>query len=216
MLGNVKGMVLLCLLLCVASGLFAQDIIISDEVPEQNTVITRVLGDQYLNISAGLQIPLFIHNPNPPSGTDAIGNINLNPGVISSIAWGVFLENNFSLGLDVSATYSTDLNAKSFFAVPIGIHADYFFRFFPFELPLHLGVAIDIMSYNSIITPGLLAKAGLSFYWNTFDDWSFGLNLMYWWVAELHFADDNPRTPDPNMTRFGNFLEITLSAMYNF
>ncbi len=215
---NRKRLAATLLFIFSATIVFAHEIIISDEQPEpepETTVINRVLGNQYINIALGLQIPLFIHNPAASSETDAVQPINLSPGGIFSLGWSVFLENSFSLGLDIGASYSTDPNLKGYFSVPIGINANYFFRFFPFELPLHIGMGIDIISYNDIVTTALLAKAGLSFYWNAFDDWSFGINAMYWWVGEF-YGDDNPLTPDASMTRFGNFLEITLSAMYNF
>ena len=213
----MKRPVYVALFLLMLYPLTAQEIITSPEEDpeEQQRVISRVLGNQYLNIALGLQIPLFIHNPNPPAGTPAVQSTNLNLGGSLSVAWAIFLENSFSLGLDVSAAFSGDLNDKSFFTVPITLHANYFFRFFPFELPIHLGLGLNIIGYNEIVTTGLLVKAGTSFYWNAFEDWSFGLNVMYWWQPEL-YSDDDPNTPPASMSRLGNFLEITLSAMYNF
>ncbi len=175
--------------------------------------INRVLGDQYLNIAIGMQIPLFIHNPSPESGEKAINPTNLRVGMSGTLGWAAFLNNNISLGLDLNAAYSGDLNRVGFFTVPITVNSSYFFRLSPVEIPLHLGLGMNIMRYKDITTLGMMVKAGASVYWNAIQDWSFGLNLMYWWQPE--FYSGNGDIPGTN-TRFGNFLEVTLSAMYNF
>ena len=212
MFAKVRGIVLGGLFISMMMGLSAQEV--DPPPPEESEVviISRVLGDQFLNIALGLQIPLIIQNP---TGQPPTSPINLELGGSGALAWGAFLGNNFSLGIDISASYSGDINGKGFFAVPIGIHGDYFFRFAPFELPIHLGLGLHILSYNDIVSVGMMIKTGLSFYWNAFEDWSFGLNVMYWWLPEL-YLDSDPNTPPSSMNRFGNFLEITLSAMYNF
>jgi hypothetical protein len=176
--------------------------------------INRVLGDQYLNIGIGMQIPLFIHNPSPESGETAINPTNLKLGLTGSLGWAAFLNNNISLGLDVAAAYSADVNKAGFFTVPFTINAAYFLRSSPFEIPIHLGFGMNIMKYKDITTLGIMAKSGVSLYWNAIQDWSFGLNLMYWWMPEIYSKTDGeiPTT----MTRIGNFLEVTVSAMYNF
>ena len=96
---NRKQLTATLLFIFSASIVCAQEIIISDAPPEPETsAINRILGDQYINIALGLQIPLFIHDPAASSGTAAVQPINLNPGGIFSLGWSVFLENSFSLG----------------------------------------------------------------------------------------------------------------------
>ena len=56
-------------------------------------------------------------------------------------------------------------------------------------------------------------KAGSAFYWNYSSQWAFGANLFYWFVPQIYGAS-SPATSDA--TRFGNFLEFTLSALYHF
>ena len=52
-------------------------------------------------------------------------------------------------------------------------------------------------------------KPGAGFYWNHSSSWSFGTKLSYWWVPQI-YPDDMAET------RFGSFLEWSLSAVYNF
>ncbi len=175
--------------------------------------INRVLGDQYLTISLGLQLPLFIHNPNPGDGEVAINQTNLRPGLSGGLGWAAFLNNEISLGLNVNAAYSADLNGSGFFAVPILVNGAYYLRTSPIEVPLNLGLGLNIMRYKDITTVGMIVTGGVSVYWNAIEDWSFGVNIQYWWQPEFYGAgSDIPAS----MTRFGNSLQITASALYNF
>lgn len=181
--------------------------------PEGPVEISRVLGDQYLNIALGVQAPLFIYNPSPDDGEKRVNESNLKAGFTGGLGWAAFVNSNISLGLDIDVAYSPDLNAVSYFSVPITFKGNYFFRSAPFEFPIHLGLGMDILKYKDITSLALIVKTGASWYWNAIQDWSFGLNIMYWWVPELY---SGLRDVPSSMTRYGNFLEITISALYNF
>ena len=68
---------------------------------------------------------------------------------------------------------------------------------------------MNVVRYQEDTYLDLILKPGVSAFWQFDVTWSFGLNLIYWWVPHIS-------TTSREDTRFGNFLEITLSALYNF
>jgi hypothetical protein len=86
------------------------------------------------------------------------------------------------------------------------------FRFYPFEVPLSISAGINFTRLSDHFQILPIMKPGASFYWNYDYEWGFGLNLIWWWTPNVYFGP----TPSSSQTRFGNFLEITLSAMYHF
>ncbi len=197
--------------LFLLNPLFAQESL--ENVPAERVEISRILGDQYLNITLGLGIPLFIHNPDPQNGESPVSTGNLKPGGQGALSWAAFLNNNVSLGLDIAGSFNDDINKGTIFSVPIGIQISYFLRKYPFEIPLQFGIGTNIIRYKELTSFGFMLKSGVSLYWNALQDWSFGINFTYWWLPEIYAENGN--IPASN-TRFGNFLEITLSVMYNF
>jgi hypothetical protein len=93
-------------------------------------------------------------------------------------------------------------------ALPILARAQYVLTFYPFEVPLSLGVGMNIVKYQDQATIDLLVKPGVSGLWIYDSKWSFGLNLAWWW--DMQFATD------PAQSRVGNFLEVSLTALYHY
>ncbi|WP_425277193.1 TP0733 family outer membrane beta-barrel protein [Salinispira pacifica] len=208
-----RSLLIFCIMLIAALPLSAQDLP-EGEPEEERVEITRVLGDQYLTIGLGTPIPLFIYDPPGSDGESAVKPMNLKVGMAGGLGWSAFVNNNMSLGLEVNASYNADPNGEGFFIVPMGLQTNYFLRAFPFEIPLHFGSGLTISRYKDLTTFSFMLKGGAAMYWNATEDWSFGLNLNYWWLPEIY--RDNGSGAPASMTRFGNFLEVTIRAMYNF
>jgi hypothetical protein len=164
------------------------------------------MGDQTLAINAGVFVPLFLL-PGPVSLLS--GNPpHLSLGVVGSLGWAAYVAPQVRLGMDVAGDFTLSPNGNSLLMLPFVAKASYIFTAYPFEVPVTLGVGMNIVKYVDKSTIDLLLRPGVSGYWIFNSSWSFGLNLNWWF--DMQFA------PDPTQSRIGNFLEISLSALYHF
>ncbi|MFO8063596.1 MAG: hypothetical protein R6V29_03085 [Spirochaetia bacterium] len=180
-----------------------------EELPEGEPVEdyapTYSLGDQTLAINMGLFIPLFYSG-----GPDGTANANLSLGGTGSLQWNSYLNNNMTLGGELSGMFAFTPNERALFMVPLTVRYSYIFRAYPFEFPLHIGAGVNFSRLEEQGKIDPIVKPGASVLWNMNPDWAFGLNLTYWWVPQWYTGDLS------DDTRYGNFLETTLSAVYHF
>ncbi len=164
------------------------------------------LGDQTMSLNAGVFLPLF----DLPSGVVFMsGNPpQLTPGAVGSLSWAAYVAPQIRVGLDVAGSFTLSPNANVLLMLPFVAKASYIFGFYPFELPVTLGVGANIVKYTSLSTLDLLIRPGVGLYWIYNSSWSFGANLNYWFDMQFN--------TDPTKTRYGSFLEISLSALYHF
>jgi hypothetical protein len=175
-----------------------------EEAPPEEPFTVYSLGQQTLSISAGLFIPLFFQ-----SFDWEYADTNLKLGAAGSLQWGIHLSNNWMSGIEVGGMLSKDINDASFFMLPITAKAGYIIHFFPFEFPIFVGTGLNIVKLEDDLNLTWIIKPGFSSIWKYNINWGFGLNVVYWWVPQF-------RRDDPNTGRMGNFLEVTLTAKYNF
>ncbi len=180
-----------------------------NEEPELKKIELYSLGDQNFSINAGLFIPLFFMDFSPSGGSSAVSSTNLTVGGTGSLIYEAYLSSNIKIGAEVGGIFSYSPNKNPFFMVPITARIGYEFHFGQFSLPIYLGTGINIITYDEDTNVQLLFKPGVSLYYNYNSDWSFGGNLVYWIAPEFIFDD-------PDQTRFGNFLDFTISAQYHF
>jgi hypothetical protein len=185
-----------------AGSVFAQEA--PEEEPVEEPFIVYSLGQQTLSISAGLFVPLFLQ-----SFDWEYAKTNLKLGAAGSLQWGIHLSNNWMTGLEVGGVLSKDINDASFFMLPITAKVGYIIHFFPFEFPIFLGTGLNIVKLEDVLNLTWIIKPGFSSIWKYNINWGFGLNVVYWWVPQF-WSDDH------NKGRMGNFLELTLTAQYNF
>lgn len=204
------SVLILLVLLTPAATLFAQDQESPPAEPAQPvepgiSADTYSLGDQMLSINLGLFIPLFFAG-------DGINSTNLTLGGVGSIQWNSFLNNNWSLGGEVGGMFAFTPNKRTLYMVPLTFRATYFLRSYPWEFPLYMGAGIVFSRVEKNFKLDPILKPGASIYWNYNPSWSFGLNLVYWWIPQIYSGPEPPSSD----TRYGNFLETTLSALYHF
>ena len=210
MIHRFKKAVAFGLLVAAVSSLpaFAQ----TNDEPDQFTPPSEgfteySLGDQMLSINLGLMVPLFFN-----WGPEGFARTNLSVGGIGSLQWGSFINSRVALGMELAGTFMFTPNGRSLFMVPITGKVSYFFRPYPFEIPIFLGAGLNISRLDDQTKFDPILKPGASFYWAYNPEWSFGLNTVWWWVPQFY------RGPEPPSgdTRVGNFLELSLSALYHF
>lgn len=167
------------------------------------------LGQQTLSLSAGLFVPLFFQDfDGGYEGT------NLKLGAAGSLQWGVHLDNNWMVGLEVGGMFCKSPLDNTFFQLPITVKGSYIIHFFPFEFPIFIGTGMDVVRYTDQTHLNWIIKPGFSTIWKYNFNWGFGLNVVYWWVLQPWKHDYEVEEGD--MGRMGNFLELTLTAQYNF
>jgi hypothetical protein len=161
------------------------------------------LGDQVLSINAGLFIPLFLL----PTGTGLLSGDppQLTLGGAAFLNWSAYVAPRIRIGAELGGAFSFDPNANLLLMLPVIAKASYVFTIYPFEIPVSLGVGINILKYTDQYYVDLLLKPGASLFWIFNSSWSFGLNLNYWFDMQMS-----------SNFRIGNFLEVSLSALYHY
>jgi len=161
------------------------------------------LGDQTFCINAGLFIPMFFM-----SWTPSVAPTQLSLGGMGSIQWQAYLAPQIRIGGELGALFALSPNTNFLFMADLTAKISYVFTVYPFEIPIYLGAGASLVRYQDSQTIDPLLKPGASFYWIFNSSWSFGLNVVYWWDMQFSAV--------PEQSRVGNFLEITLSALYHF
>jgi hypothetical protein len=196
--------VIAAVLLLTALPLIAQDAPATDAAPSASAY---ALGDQVLSISLGPFIPLFFMAP----GGDT-SETRLTLGGSGSISWMAYVSGAVRIGAEIGGIFAFGPNKipsrTTLLALPILARAQYVLTFYPFEVPLSLGLGMNIVKYDTDVAIDLLIKPGASVMWIYDSKWSFGLNLAWW--CDMQFA------ADPAQSRIGNFLEVTASALYHY
>ena len=180
---------------------------LSAQNDDDRFVPTYSLGNQMLMINAGMFIPLFFQ-----SLSGNMESTNLSLGGVGSLQWSAYLNNDMTLGIEGGGMFAFSPNGRNLFMLPVTVRYAYILRAFPFEFPLSLAAGFNFTRLDSQFQILPIVKPGVSAYWNYSPEWAFGVNFIYWWTPNIY---QGPSPPN-NQSRFGNFLEITLSALYHF
>lgn len=188
-------------LACAVIPLAAQEK--EKEPPPQYT-----LGDQTLSINAGLFVPLFFLN-----WQFGAAPTNLTVGGAGSLNWMSYVNSWLRIGIEVGGMFAFSPNGNTLLALPITAKASYVLSAYPFEIPFSLGVGMNVVKYIDQSTIDLILKPGVSGLWAYNASWSFGLNATYWWSMQFSKLVD---ASGLNTGRIGNFLELSLCALYHY
>lgn len=206
MLKKAVTVILLALLFLYlpCSAALAQEQGPEEDPAEELPFTVYSLGQHTLSLSAGLFIPLFFQDfDGGYEGT------NLKLGGAGSLQWGIHLNNNWMVGLEIGGMFSKSIQENTLYQLPITAKGSYIIHFFPFEFPIFVGTGLDVVKYTDQVHLNWIIKPGFSSIWKYNINWGFGLNVVYWWVLQ-------PWRDQPDLGRMGNFLELTLTAQYNF
>jgi hypothetical protein len=209
------------LILIAASLLYLNSGLIGaqEESPEkgpltpQTRMNQRSLGDQAFSISAGLIVPLFtvLLNDIPAIGYQAgITDTQLTLGGMGSLTYSFYLSENVKLGLQLGGTFQWDINRNLIYMIPIAVKGSY--EFHPFSrmtIPIHLALGINMTSWKEefVIDPLIRPGFGVYFDWNV--EWSFGMDITYWFIPQLNSNDER-------FNSLGNFMDANIGAEYHF
>ena len=166
------------------------------------------LGDQTFTITAGLFHPLFYSTPDFEFVDD-----NLTMGGCGSLQWNAYINSNWSLGGEFGGMFAFTPNDRILYMMPLTFKVTRYFRKYPFEFPVFMAGGFSFNSVADAFHLDLILKPGAGVYWNFNPEWAFGFNAVYWWVPQIYTG--NGLVPASN-TRFGHFLETSLSALFRF
>ena len=166
------------------------------------------LGDQMFFINGGVFIPLFFFDR---SGD--VMDTNLTLGGTGSLCWQVFLSNHLSIGGELGGMFALSPNKRVLYMIPLTVKATYWFRFYPFEIPISLGLGGNLSILEEAAHIDFIAKPGIGFYWNLNEEWAFGANAVYWFVPQMYSGSGKVSS---SHSMFGNFMDVTLSVLFRF
>jgi hypothetical protein len=161
-------------------------------------------GDQTISLAAGVSVPLFTFG-----GDSTTTKPNLYAGGSFSFTYQYFLGGGLAIGGTLCGDFNQTIGGRNFFMAPLSFRTAYWWTLDPFEF----AVAVEAGAYLSRVSGegmiGPFAKIGGGVFWRVSNGWSVGVQPYYWFVPEIHAA------PYENLTRFGNFLETSISAIYH-
>ena len=163
-------------------------------------------GSQLIEINVGAGIPLFIVPASPTPGDPN----PLDIGASLNIGYQYFIGNNFTIGGALCGAYNGTIGGRNLFMAPLSFRTGYWFGKGSIEASVggDVGFVIMRLSGNGVISP--FAKAGGGAYFQVTDAWSLGGQVYWWLIPEIHFGTEAA------YTRYGNFLELSLGAVYHF
>ena len=198
---------LLALFVFISGSLFAASD--DDEDNDRDTYVESYsLGDQMFFINGGVFIPLFFFN----KSLDVM-ETNLTLGGTGSLCWQVFLTNHLSLGGELGGMFALSPNKRILYMIPLTVKATYWFRFYPFEIPISLGLGGNLSILEEAAHIDFIAKPSVGFFWNFNEEWAFGANATYWFVPQIYSGSGKVES---GHSMFGNFMDVTLSVLFRF
>jgi len=168
---------------------------------------TYVLGNRTFSINLGAGLPLFFQDF---GGETYPANLEL--GMHGALQMDVYLNDYFRTGMSIGGMINGGPNKDDLYMVPMIWENTAELRYYPFKIPVSLGMGLNISQYKDESHTDFILKPGAGFYYYINSEWAFGLDLDYWWVPQLY--NENNIGSDQN--RMGNFLGITLGALYHF
>ncbi len=163
-------------------------------------------GSQLISLATGVEVPLFIL-PADPGATESAP---LGVGASFSMSYQYFVANRISIGGALTGAFNGTVGGRTLFVAPISFRSAYWWGTAPMEYNagIDLGVTVLRLSGNGMITP--FAKLGAGIYRLVSEAWSVGGNMAWWLIPEIHTGTN------AGLTRYANFLEISIGASYYF
>jgi len=162
------------------------------------------VGSQLITLSVAGQIPLFTFD-----GDLDVTDVRTYMGGSFSFGYQYFVIPRLSIGGALSGSYNLSVGSLSLFILPVTFKTAYWWSLYPFEFSLGAEAGGYMMRFDGNGMFGPMAKAGGGAYWRVSSGWSLGIEANYWFVPEIHTGKH------ADLTRFGNFLETGLMAVYH-
>ncbi|AFG37678.1 TP0733 family outer membrane beta-barrel protein [Spirochaeta africana] len=206
-MSTIRIGIISAVMLCAAVVLTAQEP--GEFEPAGPDFFTHDLGDQQFSIRLGGFRPLFFSG-----NDDGLQSTNMRWGGAGALRWNAYLNNWFSTGVELSGSLASNVNREQLYQFNLSsANTFYPLHIDPFFFPISLDIGAQFMRFQDMFYFGPVVKPGAGMFYATDGGWSFGLWAIYWVVPEIYTDNSSPGSAD---TRIGNFLELSLTAMYHF
>ncbi len=205
-----KAAPLALLLLAATIPLFAQE---SGKTPApKDALLTEAgslaRGDQTISLTTGFQIPLFVL-----PDTSSTEGAKLLLGGSFAFTYQYFLSSHIAIGGTLTGAFNGTVGGRNLFIAPLSFRTAYWWT----KGALEIGIGLEAGGYLMRLTSsgasygmvGPFAKFGPAVSWRITQGWSIGSQAYYWFVPEIHSGDM------ASETRFGNFVEFAVAAVYH-
>lgn len=162
------------------------------------------MGDQIFTLTLG---PHFHLGTGFPGGAPTPNNKN-GLGGSGSIAWESFLAKNQSIGVQLAYMFSRSKDGEFINSVPLVARYNWYVASGSFDLPLSVGLGINVLSKGDQVFVGPIMKLGAGFLFDLDEHWELGLTLDYWFIPEFALSSTGN-------TAYWNSLDTGITLRYN-
>ncbi|HWR11568.1 MAG TPA: hypothetical protein VN445_07095 [Rectinemataceae bacterium] len=163
-------------------------------------------GSQIISLSTGAGIPLFIL----PADALATETSPLGVGASFSLGYQYFIANRLTIGGSLCGAFNSTVGGRTLFVAPVSFKLGYWWGKEPMEYTVSADVGASVLRLSGDGTISPFAKLGGGAYTQISEAWSLGGQVYWWLIPELHFGANS------DLTRYANFLEISVGAVYHF
>ena len=227
----LKTGILIILLMWIPILLSAQDEP-SEEIDWENYKYdVYAPGDQSLTISLGVVFPvLFVNNGNiiekktvekPDGGTVSYLAGYFVVGGTGSFAYNYYLTPHLYVGGEVGGMFVPTIAEHTLFTIYLGGRVGTQFIAWRFEFPISASLGMTWHTYLDNGHYSMYLKGSVGAFFRATPSWAFGLTTNWFFFPEWTY--ENTGTPDnvknvrtPHKDVYGNFIDLTISARYQF
>jgi len=161
-------------------------------------------GDQTFIISLGLVFPLFAFNN---EGTIPQG-IDPPVGGTGSLGFNYYLNSKLYIGGEIAGMFLSTIGGSTLYMIPLGFKIGTQLVLGRFEFPVSAVLGVTWHTYLDLGYFGFYAKASVCALFRATKDWAFGITSSYYFFPEW--------TGNPKEDAYGNFLDLNLTARYQY
>ncbi len=164
-------------------------------------------GQAGVTFGLGVLVPLFFQK----FSGEYITKTNLSVGGNVWFQADVFLWEALSVGIELGGMFALSPNTRVLFMAPVTAHARYVFQIYPIEIPVSLGLGMNISSLQNNLKLDFILKPKFGVTYRINQNWSVGIFMSYWFVVQSYQA-----TLGNQYSRLGNLLDISAGFSYVF
>jgi len=170
-------------------------------------------GDQALIISAGVVFPLLFFNYN------GLQDHNFKPpiGGTGSFAFNYYLTPRLYVGGDVGGMFIPTIAEHVLYMIYLGGRVGTQFITGRFEFPISFSLGMSWQTYLDYGHYTMYLRGSAAAFFRASPSWAFGLTSSWFFIPQWAYeGEPGSKVRVREKDFYGNFIEITLSAKYQF
>lgn len=175
--------------------------------PSAPVINYRNKGDMIGAINLGVYFPLFFEDFS--QGQSDFNETNLSLGGLFVVSYDIYLSPSLRVGVQVIPSFSYSPNENLLYMIPVMARFTYEWQpIKEFSFPLSLGAGLAFNTLGEDFHLDYIVKPSIGIYWNMDIEFSFGIDVGYWWMPQLY--------ENTEQSRIGHFIELSIGAQYHF